>query len=56
MSERESRTEPIYWLEIRPEMRGTPAFRMLVEALLSAAREELEWEAEATQPVEGEAA
>jgi hypothetical protein len=35
--------QPIYQLEIRPEMRGSVELRMLVKALLAAAREELEW-------------
>ena len=34
----------VFQLEIRPEKRSTPEFRLLVEALLAAAREELEWE------------
>jgi hypothetical protein len=38
-----------YQLEIRPEMRRSREFRLLVEALLSAAREELEWERGATK-------
>jgi hypothetical protein len=34
----------VFQLEIRPEKRKSPEFRLLVEALLAAAREELEWE------------
>jgi hypothetical protein len=34
----------VFQLEIRPEKRKSPEFRLLVDALLSAAREELEWE------------
>jgi hypothetical protein len=34
---------PFIQLEVRPGSRGSPALRMLAEALLSAAREELAW-------------
>ena len=34
----------VFQLEIRPDKRHTPEFRVLVEALLDAARDELEWE------------
>lgn len=37
----------LFQLEIRPEKRHTPEFRLLVEALLDAAKEELEWERQA---------
>ena len=46
MSEHESQLHPIIELRLRPEKRDSPSFKMLIEALLSAAREELAWEAE----------
>jgi hypothetical protein len=38
--------QPIYQLEIRPEMRDSVEFRLLIKALLAAAREELAWKNE----------
>jgi len=45
MPEREEQ-QPIYQLEIRPEMRDSVEFRLLCKALLAAAREELAWKNE----------
>jgi hypothetical protein len=47
VSEHEPQPQPIIQLEIRRDQTDSPSFKMLVEALLSAAREELAWEAEA---------
>jgi hypothetical protein len=46
VSEKELQLHQIIQLEVRPDKKDTPSFKMLVEALLSAAREELAWEAE----------
>lgn len=45
MSEKDIQLHQVIQLEIRPDMTDSPSFKMLVEALLSAAREELAWEA-----------
>lgn len=45
MSEQELQLNQVIQLEVRPEKKDSPSFKMLVDALLSAAREELAWEA-----------
>jgi hypothetical protein len=47
VSDHDIQHRPSIQIEVRPEKKDTPSFKMLVEALLSAAREELAWEAEA---------
>jgi hypothetical protein len=40
----QSQLQPIIQLELRPDKKDSPSFRMLVDAVLSAAREELAWQ------------
>ena len=46
MSDSTRQEDQIIQLELRLDKLETPAFKMLINALLSAAREELAWEAE----------
>jgi len=38
--------QPVIQLELRPDKKDSPSFKMLVDAVLSAAREELAWREE----------